>query len=309
MKTIKVGQINFYINDIWGDTGAYRINLLCDKLNTISNNKYEYVDCKKDEADIVFYSLYGHLNDLKLVKGNPLFIYWTDEHLCSGADEIWDNPFEYYRNGNLSVSFYDDSETNLFFPYSMQIQFLDDYADMKQYFNNSHVGRNKFCTFCASNDNVYNAKYRTKMVEYISKQYKQITCCGRVLNNTNGEYLPWDVKERFNYHKKYKFNLCFENAYTNGNIIYFTEKMMNAFINNVIPIYWGAERVIEIINPNAFINCNGLNKEEILKKIIEVDNDNELYDYMINQPIFVHNEIDYSTYYIEKMNKFIIDHL
>lgn len=309
MKEIKVGQINFYINDYFGDTGEYRIKVTCDKLNIVSNNyKYVFVDCKTCEADIVFYSLYNSLDNLKNIKGSPILIYWTDEYLCPGTvDKVWDNPFEYYRNRNLSISFYDDSENNLFFPYAFQ--FYDDYVRMKQYFNNSYIGRNKFCTFCASNSFLYDANYRNDIVKYISEQYKEITCCGSVMNNTNNEYLPWDVKERLDYHKEYKFNLCFENTYSSGNIIYFTEKMMNAFVNNVIPIYWGAERVTEIINPNSFINCNGLNKDEILKTIIEIDNNNELYDYMINQPIFVNNEIDYSYFYIKNLDRFISEHL
>ena len=38
MKEIKVGQINFYINNRWGDTGEYRIKMIIDYFNKFSNN-------------------------------------------------------------------------------------------------------------------------------------------------------------------------------------------------------------------------------------------------------------------------------
>lgn len=308
MKTLKIGQINFYKNDNVGDTGAYRVYGLCNDLNKISNiYNYTFVDCINEECDIVFYSLYDDIKNLKLCKGHPLFIYWTDEYGCPGGNEIFDDPFSFYKANNLSISFYDDSDTNCFYPYGMI--FYNQYLENKKLFNYTPVSqRNMFCTFCASNEFVYNAQFRTDTVKYISKNYKTITCCGRVLNNTNNEYLPWGSVEKLDYHKFYKFNLCFENEYTSGNIIYFTEKLMNAFSYNVIPIYWGAERITEIINSNAFINCNGLSREKMLEKIIEVDTNDELFDYMIHQPIFSNNHIDYETYFIKKIDKFIVNH-
>ena len=39
MKTIKIGQINFYKNDLWGDTGYNKVTRMIDTLNTFSENK------------------------------------------------------------------------------------------------------------------------------------------------------------------------------------------------------------------------------------------------------------------------------
>ena len=75
-----------------------------------------------------------------------------------------------------------------------------------------------------------------------------------------------------------------------------------------IPIYWGAERITEWFNEKAFINCNGMNEQEILEKIKEVDNDKDLYDYMIHQnPLKF--DFDYYEYFVKKLDKFINDHI
>lgn len=304
MKTIKIGQINFYVNEYWGDCGKYRFINLCNFYNTLSDKyKYEYCDCLSEECDIVFYSLYNDIKRLKLCKGNPLFIYWTDELSCIGYNEIWDNPFNFYKQNNLSISFYDDSTDNCYFPYG--IIYYDDIIDTKLNYIKQNFNKDKFCTFCAGNDSTYEAQYRTNIVKYISKNYKQITCCGRVLNNTNGEYLSWDYNEARKYHNNYKFNLCFENEHSTGNCKYITEKICKAYAYNTIPIYWGSDYIENIFNKDSFINCNGLSEDEILNKIIEVDNNNELYEYMINQYPFNYKTINYLNYYRERTLKFI----
>ena len=305
MKTIKIGQINFWLssND---ENGKWRANKLIHYLNKYSNKyKYEYSDCFNSNCDIVLYSLYNDINNLSKCKGNPMFIYWTDELSCGGYN--WNElnnkcPYNYYKQDNLSISFYNDSIDNCYFPYA----FWDFYTKVINSYNNRTYNiKTKFCTFCASNENMYNAKYRNSIVKYISKNYKEITCCGKVLNNTNNEYLPFDINESIKYHNDYKFNLCFENEYSKDNPMYITEKIMNAFMYNVIPIYWGCENINEIFNENAFINCNGLTELEILNKIKEIDENNDLYNDMIHEYPFKWKSINYEEFFFEKICKFI----
>jgi len=308
VKTIKLGYLNFYKNENIGDTGYYRIYKLTELLNKYTNHTYEFVDnCKEKECDIVFYSLYDKIENLQLVKGNPIFIYWTDENTACGANEIFEgDPFTFYKKNNLSMSFYEDSEDNIYYPYFAL--FVDNYREALKHKVDISI-KNKFCTFCASNYDCYNALYRVNTVKYISKHYKEITCCGAVLNNTNGVYLPWDFGERVKYHENYKFNLCFENSESTGKLMYITEKIINAYSFKVVPIYWGSDRVNEWFNNESFINCNGLSFEEIVERIKEVDNDNKLYEHMINQYAFNQSVDDLEKYFICKTDKFIYDHI
>ena len=306
MKIIKIGQCNFWLSQD-DEFGKFRANKLINYLNKFSSKyKYEYDDCFNSNCNIVLYSLYNDINNLSKCKGNPMFIYWTDELLCRGFN--WDDnnnidPYSYYKKNNLSISFYNDSNDNCYFPYL----FFDGYYHIINSYNNRSYSFNKskFCTFCASNEHLYNAEYRTSIVKYISDNYKNITCCGKVLNNTNGEYLPWDRNEAIAYHNEYKFNLCFENESSNNNPKYITEKIGNAFMYNTIPIYWGCENINEIFNTNAFINCNGLSNKEIIQKIKEIDENDSLYNDMIHEYPFKDKNINYEEYFYKKICNFV----
>ena len=58
-----------------------------------------------------------------------------------------------------------------------------------------------------------------------------------------------------------------------------------------IPIYWGSDRVTEEFNEKAFVNANKLSGQELLDRIIEINEDDELYQSIINEPVFPNNEI------------------
>lgn len=306
MRTVKIGQISFWIEN-GNDFGESRIRTLISTFSKINPNiNFLYCDCKTEECDIVFYSLYGPIENLEDVIGNPVLVYWTDEHMCIGGNGVFKNPFDFYKNGNYSISFYDDSEDNIFYPLLLPYtEHLIRALDNKLI--NKKQTKDKFCTFCASNEKTYNAIFRTNAVKYISENYKQITCCGKVLNNTNGEYLSYDFKEAIDYHNRYRFNLCFENYSSSGNLNYLTEKIAKAFIYGTVPIYWGSERVEEIINPNAFINCNGLNYDEMIDKIKYVDLYEDVYQDMLHEQPFICDVHDYYNDMNKKLYNFIMN--
>ena len=54
---------------------------------------------------------------------------------------------------------------------------------------------------------------------------------------------------------------------------------------NSIPIYWGNNEVSKEFNTASFINYHDFNNnEDFLKHIIEIDNNDDLYIKMMNQP-------------------------
>ena len=107
-------------------------------------------------------------------------------------------------------------------------------------------------------------------------------------------------------YKDYKFTFAMENSDING---YITEKIMNAYIAGSIPIYWGTSKVKTIFNPKSFIYLNDYNSfEEAAKDIISISNDNERYNAMINEPIFISNLYpEYDKYYDKPPPQFVID--
>eukprot|EP00475_Leptophrys_vorax_P001061 TRINITY_DN1055_c0_g1_i11.p1 TRINITY_DN1055_c0_g1~~TRINITY_DN1055_c0_g1_i11.p1 ORF type:complete len:151 (+),score=24.26 TRINITY_DN1055_c0_g1_i11:458-910(+) len=53
-------------------------------------------------------------------------------------------------------------------------------------------------------------------------------------------------------YKTFKFAITLENAAHPG---YITEKIVNGFLANTIPVYFGDSRVKELFNPKRFIYC------------------------------------------------------
>ena len=108
MKVIKISGINWEVPG-WQNNAPYYVgSYILSILNKLSTTyKYEYVENPyEEECDIIIYSLWGEVNNLKKCKGNPKFIYWTHEYLAVGSDEkIWellwdkqDKPFYEYSD-------------------------------------------------------------------------------------------------------------------------------------------------------------------------------------------------------------------
>ena len=124
--------------------------------------------------------------------------------------------------------------------------------------------------------------------------------------------------------ENYKFNICFENSSYPG---YLTEKLIDAYNAGCIPIYWGdtSLRICENppktqtgggnrynpndldsidmriphispylleykINPKAFINAHNFpNLDALVEEVKRIDNDENAYNAMRNEPLFLDN--------------------
>lgn len=136
--------------------------------------------------------------------------------------------------------------------------------------------KDSFCSFVYSN---YRASPEREEVFKILSSYKKVSSAGSYLNNTNNQ----KIKNKLSFEKKHKFVVAFENSSRSG---YVTEKIVSAFAAGSIPIYWGDPSVHLEFNQDRFINCHNFKTyEDILKKIIQIDSDDELYLNMVNQPI------------------------
>ena len=113
------------------------------------------------------------------------------------------------------------------------------------------------------------------MFDLLSK-YKKVSSGGRYKNNIGGA-----IKDKDAFLGDYKFNIAFENASFKG---YTTEKIVDAFAANTLPIYYGDPDVVNDFNEKAFINCNEFSSLEeaieYVKKVDQDDNENELKDFL-----------------------------
>lgn len=153
--------------------------------------------------------------------------------------------------------------------------------------------KNKFCNFIYAQDKSIRNNFFKKL-----SQYKKIDAPGRCMNNMPpiGKHenakksrisIKW-AKEKLDFLKDYKFTIAFENEVLDG---YTTEKLVHPLLVNSLPIYFGNKLVGRDFNEKCFINFNNFkDMEALVKHVINVDKDEQLYKGYLEQPIFKNKE-------------------
>lgn len=244
---------------------------------------YLVVDPSDEECDIVFKSVF---KNGKPIKGKPIIIGYTGEPIYNIDDS------------DFSLTFDDDSETNLYYP-AWQTQ-------SRRYYENPIVKnadeKRLFCSFAQGVE----VEKRTATYFYLCENYKPIISYGSIYC-TNGYQLK-NYKKNFKLlqdaHRQVKFNMCFENTETSGKTSFITERIIHAYAFGTVPIYCGAENIVRWFNPDSFINCNGLTNEEILEKVAEVDNNDSLYRDMLYAKPFK-EDINWKEYSYARLISFL----
>jgi hypothetical protein len=278
--------------------------------------RYE-IDVVDDNPDILFYPLShnGHINYSNCVK-----VFQTEE------PGFWNknNFFEYYPMGDrffisasdadiiLSGFNYPDNKHNVRFP-SYLLYYYQMYIDgripnFEYFFNNRKVEdeslfNRKFCVFIHSHksDNLFRTKFLNKLNEYkpvdVWNDPETYPGYGRGNSYAKTEYVK----------QNYKFCFSMENTNTSNDICfypnmkgenyngvgYMTEKIIEPFCSNSVPLYWGNSKANEDFNNNMFIDWNDYGDDnKMIEKIIKIDNSKEKYMNMLNGVVFKKQQID-----------------
>lgn len=153
----------------------------------------------------------------------------------------------------------------------------------------------RFCSFVYSNG--YAHSKRQEIFDELQK-YRAIDSGGGFLNNI-GEC----VKDKVKFESLHKFSIACENC---SHVGYSTEKILQAFAAQTIPIYWGDPVVERIFNKKAFINVNEYSSmDELIKKVQEIDGDDGKYLAMLKEPAFVNQ--DYALNKRNELEHFILN--
>ena len=134
--------------------------------------------------------------------------------------------------------------------------------------------KNKFCAMIFNNP----TKERVETYNLFST-YKKVEGFGHPFGNwSNGEI------KKYNNLKNYKFSVCYENRLYSG---YYTEKLFHAKTAGNIPIYYCDDEVSNDFNEKCFINLNNYESlESLFEHIKEVDQDDNLYNSYLREPLF-----------------------
>jgi hypothetical protein len=138
----------------------------------------------------------------------------------------------------------------------------------------------KFCTFVQGNGN---CEFRNQFFHNLS-EIEIVDSFGPLFNNT-GQIL--DRPGKIDKTKSYKFSLSFENSEYDG---YVSEKIIDAFKSDVIPIYWGGTKISQEFNDRSFIDVNQLGMNKSIELVKELNNNFDLYWEYYNQKIISDNQ-------------------
>lgn len=253
-KVIRIQFTDFWPN--FKPSNFYLYNILTKK----------YTIEISDSPDILFYSVYSKNH----YKYNCTKVFFTGENIRPNFSEC---------DFAFSFDYSNDSR-------NYRLPLFAIYDDVNKLIRKGNLEaiklreKKKFCCFIVSNPS---NEIRNNFFKLLSK-YKHVDSAGSLYNNIGG---PVEIKRDFI--KDYKFVIAFENSSHPG---YVTEKIFEPLLENCIPIYWGTDTVTKDFNPKRFINFHDFNSpEEVVKHILEIDNDDQKYLEYLNEPSFLHNEL------------------
>lgn len=265
-RTLKIMFCDWWAEEYGGGKFDIQNNFFVELLKQYSDYKISVVT---ENPDLVFYSVFG--NEHKKYSCRKVFY----------AGE----PYSPREEADYNLTFAEDCEKNTRLPLwlcYLTNEILEECKIRREGNYTVPSERPNFCSFIASNPGPSNI--RKTLVDKITN-YKQVACGGPYLNNIGfivDRGLNASGKIEFN--KLFKFSAAFEN--NNKFAGYCTEKILDAFKSNCIPIYWGHRNVVEDFDDRCFINANDfLNLDDLVEYIRLIDMDSERYKGFFEHPI------------------------
>jgi len=253
-KTIKINFVDFW-NDLDKENN-YFVNILKKHYNVVISENPDYCFC----------SCFGneHLKYPRAIK-----IFFTGENIVPDFNE-----YDYA----LGFSYLDFSDRYLRLPlyvlYDKAVmRALKKHENTDEYF----LKKKKGIGMVISNPDA--DPLRGMIIDALFEK-TDVYSGGRYRNNVGGP-----VKDKYAFLKDYRLSLAFENSGTDG---YTTEKILEAFAAETIPVYWGSESITREFNPKSFVNVRDFDSaEKAADYIVELIQDDKKYLDIIKQPAVV----------------------
>lgn len=237
----------------------------------------------------LFYQLLSEKYEIELSE-TPDYLFCSvfgDEHLRYDCVKIFytgENQFPDFNLYDYAIGFDRLILGDRYF--RLPIYYLNRYQSDFRLMEQKHLTpapeKKNFCSFVYSNDRA--SEVREMFFEKLSS-YKKISSGGRYRNNIGGP-----VADKLAFEQEHKFSFSFENSSYPG---YCTEKLVQAFAAQTIPIYWGDPTVAETFNTKAFVNCHDyVSWDEVMEAVINIDNHPELYAEMLAAPALKAPDVD-----------------
>lgn len=233
---------------------------------------------------IKLYSPYPQFNDFK----KPQFIEWSDE---GNIEAYWDCNIhlaaENKNNGKPKIAIITEPRCiwKTIYPYDIG-EFLEQNYSLFSYifthdseilklpnakpvlfpgiYDTNDLPKTKNISMCCSNKSMCEGHFIRKQIADKLKNKVDVL----------GDYLgPRRVSTKEIY-GEYKYSVVLENQISEW---FITEKVINAFTNKCIPIYYGSSKILELFNPDGIIFVKDINDiENIIDNLDTNDYKNHL---------------------------------
>ena len=142
-----------------------------------------------------------------------------------------------------------------------------------------------FCNFIYGHPSAQGE--REAIFEALQK-YKRVEAAGSFMNNMpDGKIVPF-TEEKVAFQRVCKFTIACESICYPG---FVTEKIIDPFRAHSVPIYFGNPLIENEFNPEAMINLRNYSSlEEGIDKVLEVDQNDEMYLRMLMTPKLISEE-------------------
>ena len=295
------------IVDVWSDFFINMPPLIVELINELN---LELVD---DDPDLLIFSAFGkeHLKKeydscVKVLYSLEPFNYeenilpWWERILkrLRGRVSLYDVCNRYIKGLNEShlaiTHLYLDSPYHYRLPIPVSqygfdtIKQVTDLEQLQVYAQE----KTRFCWFMASHGDQRNKyiRQRDRLFHELCK-YKKVDSYGGHLNNM-GFRPPYCATPHHEMEltKNYKFCIAMENTSEAG---FYTRRVLTPMLVNTIPIVQGNPVMQREFNRTSFINVPDYEDhiEAVVERVIELDQNQELYANMLQQPFFTNNEL------------------
>ena len=262
----------------WWDNGYNSFFHLFIKKH-IDNN----IEFNINNPDIIICSVYGKRYDLiKYLYNNKdaITIFFTGE--CIKHPNHIEYNDHLLNTVDISIGFDEiENENYIRIPLWMIYETLN-LNTINTAFKNIK-NKNKFCCILSNHDK-FNTRSR---IFYKLNKYKKVDSGGKWNKNIKYKILDGE-NNKYKFLSPYKFNICCESMIETN---YITEKIFESLLCGCIPVYLtnNKDSLIEpeILNQNIILKFTNNNIDDIIKKIILLDNNKEEYNKFINQDIFI----------------------
>ena len=227
---------------------------------------------------------------------------YSDSFRIGICGEPWDMSsrtfYDVFIDTKTTPSLLPQSPINIYYPQYVN-SFYERYFNTRdQLIKPPRYPKTKFCAFLYGVCHLHREEFFDKL-----SLYKKVDALGRCRGNVIDGNCSHVETDRGTYTKEltyndlavqkyipYKFTIAFENSNLDG---YITEKIINPILAGSIPIYWGTPQIKNHFNQKSFISVDNFPSiDDCINHIIEVDQNNELYQKYLNEDFMMGNKFN-----------------